>query len=97
MEKRINPDFPKRPARYKVDALKEIGTARISAELKHIAGIKDSFIMGPQSYHPCKTISGLLVNGIDQIDWTLQLEDLIIQHEIKVEDGFPWLSLKSDA
>ena len=41
MEKRINPDFPKRPARYKVDALKEIGTATISAELKHIAGIKD--------------------------------------------------------
>jgi len=38
-----------------------------------------------------------LVNGIDQIDWTLQFEDLIIQHEKKVEDGFPWLSLKSDA
>ena len=38
-----------------------------------------------------------LVNGIDQIDWTLQFEDLIIQHEKKVENGFPWLSLKSDA
>jgi hypothetical protein len=49
MEKRINPDFPKRPARYKVDALKEIGTATISAEFKPIDGIKDSFMMGPQS------------------------------------------------
>ena len=38
-----------------------------------------------------------LVNGIDQIDWTLQFEDLILQHEKKVENGFPWLSLKSDA
>jgi len=58
MEMRINPDFPKRPDRNKVDALKEIGAATISAELKHIAGIKDSFMMGPKSCALGKTIGG---------------------------------------
>ena len=29
-----------------------------------------------------------LVNGIDQIDWTLQFEDLILQHEKKVENDY---------
>ena len=58
MEIRINPDFPKRPDRSKVDALKEIGSATISAELKHVSGIRDSFMLGPRSIVHGKTIGG---------------------------------------
>ena len=58
MEMRINPEFPTRPDRRKVDSLKAIGSATISAELKHGAGIRDSFMMGLKSCHTGKTIGG---------------------------------------
>jgi len=58
MEMRINQEFPKRPERSKVEALKAIGSATLSAELKHGSGIQDSHIVGPKTCRPGQIIGG---------------------------------------
>ena len=54
----INREFPKRPEKNKLDELKSIGSATISAELKHLAGIEDSFMLGPKTCNPGQSIAG---------------------------------------
>ena len=58
MEMLINREFPKRPEKNKLDELKSIGSATISAELKHLAGIEDSFMLGPKTCNPGQSIAG---------------------------------------
>ena len=58
MEMLINREFPKRPKKNKLDELKSIGSATISAELKHLAGIEDSFMLGPTTCNPGQSIAG---------------------------------------
>ena len=58
MEMLINREFPKRPEKNKLDELKTIGSATISAELKHLAGIEDSFMLGPKTCNPGQSIAG---------------------------------------
>ena len=54
----IKREFPKRPEKNKLDELKSIGSATISAELKHLAGIEDSFMLGPKTCNPGQSIAG---------------------------------------
>ena len=58
MELRINKKFPERPERNKIEALKAIGSATLSAELKHGSGIMDSSMIGPKTCRPGQIIGG---------------------------------------
>ena len=58
MEMLINREFPKRPEKNKLDELKSIGSVTISAELKHLAGIEDSFMLVQK---PVTRVNPLLV------------------------------------
>ena len=58
MELRINKKFPERPERNKIEALKAIGCATLSVELKHGSGIMDSSMIGPKT---CR--SGQIIGG----------------------------------
>ncbi len=58
MEINITPVNFQRPERSKIEALKEIGSATISAELKHMAGIRNSHIVGPVSQEKGRVIGG---------------------------------------
>ena len=57
MEMLINREFPERPEKDKLDELKSIGSATISAELKHLAGIEDSFMLVTKYFNQRKSIA----------------------------------------
>ena len=58
MELNINQTSFQRPPAEKIMALKEIGSATISAELKHMSGIRNSHMIGPRTCRKGEIISG---------------------------------------
>ena len=58
METQVHPVRFRRPERAKIEQLKEIGSATLSAELKHKAGIRNSHIVGPVTQEKGRVIGG---------------------------------------
>ena len=58
METQVHPVRFQRPKRAKIEQLKEIGSATLSAELKHKAGIRNSHIVGPVTQEKGRVIGG---------------------------------------
>ena len=58
METQVHPVRFQRPERAKIEQLKEIGSATLSAELKHKAGIRNSHIIGPVTQEKGRVIGG---------------------------------------
>ena len=58
METQVHPVRFQRPERAKIEQLKEIGSATLSAELKHKAGIRNSHIVGPVTQETGRVIGG---------------------------------------
>ena len=58
-----------RPERAKIEQLKEIGSATLSAELKHKAGIRNSHIIGPVTQEKGRVIGGPAIATVHAHSW----------------------------